>query len=283
MILVTAATAPVGRSIVEQLVAAGEPVRALTRDPGKAGLPAGAEVVAGDLSDPASLAAAMESVSAVFLLAVVPGFEDGFLGAAKDAGVHRIVFQSSGAIDDAATEQPDEIAAFHHGIEQAIRASGLEWTFLRLEVSSADALHWAFDVPAQLAAGDVVRGPYSDAAGSPLHFEDLAAVAVAALTDDRHAGEKYSLTGPRSLTHAEQIALIGAAHGRELRYEELAPEAAREAMGPYAPVDVLMAAWERHRSTPAPVMDTVERVTGRPPRSVEQWAADYPVPNLNGV
>jgi uncharacterized protein YbjT (DUF2867 family) len=103
----------------------------------------------------------------VFLLAVVPGFEDGFLGAAKDAGVHRIVFQSSGAIDDAATEQPDEIAAFHHGIEQAIRASGLEWTFLRLEVSSADALHWAFDVPAQLAAGDVVRGPYSDAAGSP--------------------------------------------------------------------------------------------------------------------
>jgi uncharacterized protein YbjT (DUF2867 family) len=279
VILVTAATAPVGRSIVEQLVAAGEPVRALTRNPEKPGLPAGAEVVAGDLSDPASLAAAMDGVSAVFLLAVVPGFEDGFLGAARDAGVRRIVLQSSGAIDDAAAEQPDVIAAFHHGIEQAIRASGLDWTFLRLEVASADALQWAFDVPAQLAEGDVVRGPYADAAGSPLHFADLAAVAIAALTDDRHAGQTYRLTGPRSLTHAEQIAHIGAAHGRELRYEELAPEAAREAMGPYAPVDVLMAAWERHRSTPAPVTDTVERITGRAPRSVEQWAADYPVPS----
>jgi NAD(P)-dependent dehydrogenase (short-subunit alcohol dehydrogenase family) len=74
MILVTAATAPVGRSIVEQLVAAGRPVRALTRDPAKAGLPSAAEVVPGDMSDPASLSAAFKDVSAVFLLAAVPGF-----------------------------------------------------------------------------------------------------------------------------------------------------------------------------------------------------------------
>jgi uncharacterized protein YbjT (DUF2867 family) len=175
VILVTAATAPVGRSIVEQLAAGGHPVRALSRDPGKAGLPAGAEVVAGDLSDAASLAAAMEGVSAVFLLAVVPGFEAGLLAAARGAGVRRIVFQSSGAIDDGAAEQQNDIAAFHHGIEQAIRASGLAWTFLRLEVASADALQWAFDVPAQLADGDVVRGPYAAAAGSPIHPADLAA------------------------------------------------------------------------------------------------------------
>jgi uncharacterized protein YbjT (DUF2867 family) len=49
MILVTAATAPVGRSIVEQLLDGGRDVRALTRDPSEAGLPAGADVVAGDL------------------------------------------------------------------------------------------------------------------------------------------------------------------------------------------------------------------------------------------
>jgi uncharacterized protein YbjT (DUF2867 family) len=278
VILVTAATAPVGRSIVEQLVAAGRPVRALTRDPEQAGLPSGAEVVAGDLSDPASLASAMDGVTAVFLLAVVPGFEGGFLAAAQDAGVRRIVFQSSGAIDDGADEQPDDIAAFHHGIEQAIRASGLEFTFLRLEVASADALQWAFDVPAQLAEGDVVRGPYADATGSPIHPADFAAAAIAALTEDEHAGRTYRLTGSRSLTNADQIRLIGEAHGRALRYEELAPAAAREAMGPYAPVDVLMATWERHRTTPAPVTDAVERLTGRPPRSAEQWAADYPVP-----
>ena len=166
MILVTAATAPVGRSIVEQLVAAGRSVRALTRDPAKAGLPAGAEVVAGDLLDPASLPAAFKGVSAVFLLAAVPGFAPAFLKAAKDAGVRRIVFQSSGAVVDDVEKQPNQIAAFHHDIERAIRESGLEWTFLRLEVASADALQWAFDVPGQLRAGDVVRGPYAQAAGS---------------------------------------------------------------------------------------------------------------------
>src|SRR5437868_3949913 len=111
MILVTAATAPVGRSIVEQLVAAGRDVRALTRDPAKAGLPAGAEVVAGDLSDAQSLSAAFKDVSAVFLLAAVPGFAPPFFRAAKAAGVRRIVFQSSGAVDDAADEQPNAIAA----------------------------------------------------------------------------------------------------------------------------------------------------------------------------
>src|SRR5215211_365706 len=211
MILVTGATAPVGRSIVEQLVAAGRDVRALTRDPAKADLPAGAEVVAGDLSDPASLAAALKNVSAVFLLAAVPGFVPTFLQAAREAGLRRVVFQSSGAVDDAADVQPNAITAFHHDIERAIKDSGLEWTFLRLEVASADALQWAFDVPSQLKAGDVVRGPYAQAAGSPIHPADFAAVAVAALTEDQHAGKAYYLTGPKSLTHIEQVRLIGEA------------------------------------------------------------------------
>jgi uncharacterized protein YbjT (DUF2867 family) len=276
MILVTAATAPVGRSIVEQLLEAGHPVRALTRDPADADLPAGAEVVAGDLSDPDSLRTAMQDVSAVFLLAVVPGFASAFLAAANEAGVRRIVFQSSGAIIEGLEEQPNEVAAFHRDIERAIEQSGLEWTFLRLEVASADALQWAFDVPGQLARGDVVHGPYADAAGSPIHPADFAAVAVAALTDHRHAGKTYVLTGPRSLTNAEQIELIGRARSRTLRYEELSPEQAREAMGPHAPADLLLATWEKHRTAPAPVTDTVERVTGRPAQTPEQWAADYP-------
>jgi uncharacterized protein YbjT (DUF2867 family) len=276
MILVTAATAPVGRSIVEQLVAAGQDVRALTRDPAKANLPAGAEVVAGDLADQQSLLAAFKGVSAVFLLAAVPGFAPAFLAAAKQAGVRRIVFQSSGAVVDDTAEQPNEIAAFHHEIERAIQDSGLEWTFLRLEVASADALQWAFDVPGQLKRGDTVRGPCAEAACSPIHPADFAAVAIAALTKDEHAGKIYHVTGPQSITHAEQIRLIGEAHGRPLRYEELEPEAARQAISPYAPADVLFEVWERHIGAPAPVTDTIERLTGRPPRSVEQWAADYP-------
>jgi uncharacterized protein YbjT (DUF2867 family) len=275
MILVTAATAPVGRSIVEQLVVAGRSVRALTRDPAKANLPRGAEIVAGDLSDPESLLAAFKDVSAVFLLAAVPSFAPAFLKAAKAAGVRRIVFQSSGAVDDAADEQPNEVAAFHYDIERAIRDSGLEWTFLRLEVASADALQWAFDVPGQLKAGDVVRGPYGAASGSPIHSADFAAVAVAALTEDWHIGKTYLLTGPQSLSHIEQVQLIGKALGRPLRYEELDLAAARAAISPYAPAELLFEMWEKHIGIPAPVTDTVALITGRPPRSVAQWAADY--------
>ncbi|GAA1671295.1 NAD(P)H-binding protein [Kribbella yunnanensis] len=275
MILVTAATAPVGRSIVEQLVAAGRPVRALTRDPEKSGLPAAGEVVAGDLGDPASLRSAMEGVSAIFLLAVVPGFAPAFLAAAKDAGVRRIVFQSSESVSDEAPEQPHAVAEFHHAIEQELRESGLEWTFLRLELSASNALQWAFDVPAQVKTGDVVRGPYADAADAPIHPADFAAVAIEALSDDRHAGEIYRITGPESLTHAEQIKLLGEALGRPLRYEELSVDAAREAMGPYAPADALLDDWARHIHEPAPVNDTVEKLIGRPGRSYLQWARDY--------
>jgi uncharacterized protein YbjT (DUF2867 family) len=275
MILITAATAPVGRSIVEQLVTTGRSVRALTRDPDKANLPDGAEVVAGDLSDPKCLPAAFKDVSAAFLLAAVPGFAPAFLKAAREVGVRRIVFQSSGAVVDDADEQPNDIAAFHHDIERQIRDSGLEWTFLRLEVASADALQWAFDVPEQIKAGDVVRGPYGEAAGSPIHPADFAAVAIAALTKDEHAGKIYYLTGPESLTHIEQVKLIGEALGRPLRYEELDEETARKAINPYAPADLLFETWKKYIGRPAPVNDTVQRLTGCPPHSTAQWATDY--------
>jgi len=74
------------------------------------------------------------------------------------AGVRRIVFQSSETIVDGAEEQPNEIAAFHREIERKLEESGLEWTFLRLEVASADALQWAFVVPASSAAATSCAG-----------------------------------------------------------------------------------------------------------------------------
>ncbi|MGH6655876.1 MAG: SDR family oxidoreductase [Actinocrinis sp.] len=275
MILVTAATAPVGRSIVEQLVAAGEPVRALTRDVDNANLPPGAEAVAGDLADAAGMRKAMEGVSAVFLLAVVPGFAPAFLSAARDAGVRRIVFQSSGAIDDGLAQQTNQVASFHADLEKEIRDSGLGWTFLRLELASANSIQWALDVPGQLKAGDVVRAPYGEAQCSPIHEADMAAVAVAALTSDAHEGAVYSMTGPESLTHREQIWLIGDAAGRSLRFEEITPDEARAVMGPFTPADVLFADWATHVGTPAPISDTVEKVAARPGLGFARWAADH--------
>jgi uncharacterized protein YbjT (DUF2867 family) len=276
MILVTGATTPVGRSIVDQLATSGRAVRVLTRDEDHDDLPSAAEIAVGNLTDPSSLSRAMVGVQSVFLLASVPDFICGFLNAADTAGVERIVFQSTGAIDDWAATQSNDVAAVHGDIERSIRASGIGWTFLRLEVASSDALQWAFDVPRQMSAGDVVRGPYAGAAGSPIHPADFAAVVIAALTDDEHDRRTYAVTGPVSLTHSEQVRLIGQVRGRTYYYDELDEPTARARINPYAPADLLFETWARHVGVPAPITDTVHRLTGRPPRTPRQWAMDYP-------
>jgi uncharacterized protein YbjT (DUF2867 family) len=278
MILVTGATAPTGRSIVEQLVAAGHPVRALSRDPETAGLPGGVEVVAGDLALAESLPPALDGVSAVFFFAAVPGVAPAFLAAAQHADAPRIVFQSSGAVVDGGDKQPNPIGAFYGGIEREIVASGLEWTFLRLEMASANSLVWTVDLAEQIKTGDVVRAPYGEAAGSPLHEVDLAAVAVAALTTEGHTGATYRLTGPESLTHVEQVGRIGDAIGRSLRFEEVPVETARREMGRRLPppiVESLLADWAGHVGQPAPVTRTVEAIIGRPARTFAEWATDH--------
>jgi uncharacterized protein YbjT (DUF2867 family) len=278
MILVTGATAPVGRATVEQLAAAGVAVRALTRNPATAGLPAGVETVAGDLAAAETLPAALAGVERVFLFPAVPGFAPGFAAAAKEAGVRRIVFQSSGAVVDGVAEQANPMGAYFAGIEGAIVAAGFEWTFLRLEVASSGSLLWAMELAEQIKAGDVVRAPYAEATASPIHESDFAAVAVAALTGDGHTGATYRVTGPESLTHAEQVSQIGEAIGRALRYEELTPEQAREAMlrnQPPPVVDILLAEWAGLVDRPAPVTDTIARLTGRSGLPFRRWAGDH--------
>src|SRR3954452_20549929 len=77
---------------------------------------------------------------------------------------------------------------------------------------------------AQIRDSDVVRWPYGQAARSLIHERDIAAVAVRALTEDGHAGARYVLTGPETLTQVEQVHAIGDAIGRPLRWEELSRE-----------------------------------------------------------
>src|SRR3990170_32540 len=96
-ILVTGATGHVGRQVVAQLVAAGAPVRALTRNPATAAFPAGVEVVRGDLLDPESLEPALTGVDRLYLFPE-PRTATEVVAAAERAGVRRIVTLSSGAV-----------------------------------------------------------------------------------------------------------------------------------------------------------------------------------------
>ncbi len=273
MILITGATGNVGRHLVTQLLEKGLPVRALTRNPEKAQLPAGAEVVQGDLMDPEAVKKALAGVTAAFLFAV-PGSAQGFLAAAREGGLRRVVFLSSGAVEDGVEKQADLIAEMHAEIERAIEASDLEWTFLRPSIFAANALQWAWSI----RASGSVSLPFPDSTGAPIDEADIAAVAVAALTTDHWVGRKLAVTGPESLTQADQIAILGDVVGRPIAVVALDPAVAREQMERHVPVPIVNALfkiWAEAVGVPAPVNGVVAEVIGRPARTFRQWASDH--------
>ncbi|GAB7031743.1 NAD(P)H-binding protein [Streptomyces sp. NPDC021749] len=281
MIVVTGATGNIGRSLVGRLLADGAAVRALTRDPERAQLPDGAEVVRADLTGSAAdFVPLLAGADALFLNLAAGGDRAALalVEAAAKAGVRRIVLNSSMAVTDTPADEDNFIARMHATVERAVRDSGLEWTFVRGGNYSTNALAWA---PAIRDTG-VVRDAHPGAQGVPVHEADLADVAAVALQDrtGTHAGQAYLVTGPEPLTVADQVAEIGRAIGRETRVEQISEEAAAEAMsGPHFPKEAALELIRMFGSTvdaPAfPVTDAVERVTGRPARTFAQWARDH--------
>lgn len=267
MILVTGATGNVGRHVVDALVDAGAEVRALSRDPGTAGLPEGVEVTETD-------ALRLEGVTALFLHpAMVRGGAGALLKKAADEGVRRIVALSSAATLD---DDPDNAIAVHHRtLEQEIEESGPQWTFVRPGAFASNTLQWV----AQIRSSGVVRAPYGRAGIAPVDERDIADVAARALLSDDLVGARPILTGPESVTQIDQVRLIGEAIGRPLRFEEVTPEAAREKMVgrhmPPAVADTLLRMMADFENRPAEVSPAVEQITGRPPRTFARWAADH--------
>jgi uncharacterized protein YbjT (DUF2867 family) len=289
-ILVTGATGNVGRHVVSHLQGVGAAVRALTRNPGTAGLPEGVEVVHGDLSTPAALDVCLDGVEAVFLVwpfrtaRAAPAL---LQAVAKHA--RRIVYLSSMSVRDDRERQADPISGFHADIEHLIEQSGLDWTFLRPSGFATNTLMWA----PQIRADGVVRWPYGAARRSLIHERDIAAVAARALTGDGHGGKSYILTGPEALTQIEQVRTIGETIGRMLRYEEISPKAARRrlltAWGlPSLAARLLPArsrvrrladgaldAWAKMVDEPEAVTPTVQKITGVPARTFREWTIDH--------
>ena len=271
MMLVTGATGTVGRQTVSQLLGAGAEVRALTRHPDAARLPGDVDVVGGDLSDPDTLAPALEGVEAVFLVWPFTTAE----GAPAVLDVvereaRRLVYLSS-----AGGQRPDPVGMFHADMERLIEESKLEWTFLRPSGFATNTLMWA----AQIREDGVVRWPYGAAARSLIHESDIAAVAVRALTGEGQGGSKHVLTGPELLTQADQVRTIGDVIGRPARWEDVPPDAVRDglaaAFGNPSFADHALDAWARFVQEPELVTSTVERITGTPARTFREWASDH--------
>ncbi len=268
-ILVTGATGTVGRHVVGHLAGAGMDVRALTRRPETAGLPAGVQVVGGDLERVEDLGPVFDDVDRLYLLDA-SGSTERIVELAKRAGVRRIVVLSSAT----AGIEGDLGGATRRAMELAVEASGLEWTHVRPGMFAANLLDWAEPI----RTDGVVREPYADARQAPVHEADIAAVAAAALLSDEHVAAIYTLTGPESLTKREQAAAIGAVLGKDVRFEESTPDQWRDEVSAYMPeyvIEWLLSYWCAVTQVPENVLPTVETVTGRPARSLTQWARGH--------
>ncbi len=281
-ILVTGAAGHIGRNIVRQFVETGHDVRALTRGSRSGTFPQRVRVHEGDLTRPQTLTGALEGVDALFLFPVAATAEE-VVGLAKAAGVQRIVMLSSDAV--ASGFDTD----FHLPVEQAVEASGLEWTHVRPGEFAMNKLAlWGPPIRAERA----VRAPFPDAAWFPVHERDIADVALLALTEEGHAGQAYTLNGPELLTHRRQVELIAEAVGEEIRFDSVTPQEAREiclAQGGFAAQNAgfLLGFEDYGGDEPAPSqaeafdppsfgpVPTAEAVTGRPARTFAQWARDH--------
>jgi uncharacterized protein YbjT (DUF2867 family) len=108
-----------------------------------------------------------------------------------------------------------------------------------------------------------------------IDVDDIADVVVAALTDERHAGKLYEVTGPRLLTFAEAVSEIGAALGRPIRYTQVSPDEFVATLRPYAPEDIVQLLCELFTvvldGRNAQVMHGVEEALGRPARDFSDY------------
>lgn len=275
-ILVTGATGNVGRNVVAELLEGGSEVRAMSRDPDSANLPDSVEAVRGDLREPDTMAAALEGMDSVFLLwaasddLVAPAVVDEI-----SKHTSRVVYLSSMGVRDDLETQKDPINQSHANLERLIENSGLSWTFLRASGFASNTMGWATDI----RENGVVHAPYGEARRSLIHEKDIAAVAARALAEDGHAGKKHVITGPKSVAQSEQARLIGEAIARPVRWEEKSREEAREelaaAFGDASIADGVLDAWAAFIEKPERVTNTVEEITGNPPRTFGEWASDH--------
>jgi uncharacterized protein YbjT (DUF2867 family) len=244
-------------------------VRALIRrDADRSGLPEGVEGVVGDLDREETLTPALAGVRGVHLLSGYSGLE-GLLAEARRAGVERVVMQSSSAVPGG--DMTNAVARYHILSERAVRDSGLAWTFLQPDSFMSNTLQW---IP-QLQAGDVVQAPFADARVATIDPYDVAAVSAEALRSGGHDGRSYRLSGPESLLPADRVAVLAGVLDRDLRFEAQSHEEARAEMSGAMPVeyvDAFFSFFADGTLDESEVLPTVEEITGRRPRTFEQWA-----------
>lgn len=275
-VVVAGATGLSARAVVTGLVAAGVPVRALTRSPRRlAGLERpGVEALVVD--GPEALAAALRGAGAAYLATPTsPGMaevEGAFARAAAASGVPLVKLSTLG-VDP---ESPLRFARAHAAAEAAVRAAGGTWTFLRPNGFMQNDLAWAAQLP-----GGAVAVPVADAAWSIVDVRDVAAVAVTALRDpDRYAGRALHLSGPQARSPRSRVPALAALLGRDLAVVDVPVAAQVEQLRGYGVPDWVAEGLgellELYATGAAEaVLPDVEEVLGRPAGDWERFVTDH--------
>ncbi len=277
MILVTGAAGLTGGETVRRLAARGIPVRALVRRSAGAeklaALP-GVEVVVADMGRAETLAAPLRGIERAMLISSsAPDMLDvqsAFIDAAAAAGVAHVV-KLSGIMPE--RDSPFRFARMHGEIERKLERSGIPFTHLRAgEFMSA----YFRQVPSIVAQG-AFSVPMGDAATASFDIEDLAEIAVTALTGSGHEGKTYRLTGPHALSMTEVAAALSAATGNAIRYVPASPEEYERAnlargMPPYLAAALVELYAERRKGKEGTVFADAEMLLGRPATSFEAFA-----------
>jgi len=264
---ITGATGHVGGEAARLLGEDGVPLRLLVRDPDRAPRIGSAEVATAVYGGPG----AAEALSGVDVLLMVSAAEDaervaqhrGFVEAAAEAGVRHLVYTSFvGARDSAAFL----LGRDHAATEQIIRASGLDFTFLRDNFYAEVWAEFGGD------SGEI-RGPAGDGRMAAVSRLDVAAVAAVVLREPAaHAGATYDLTGPEALTMTDVAEVLTQVTGKPHRFIDETMEEARASRAAYGAPDWLVDAWISTYTAIRDgelehVSDDVPRLLGRPATS----------------
>jgi len=275
-ILVIGATGRIGRHVVDALRDRSADVRALTRDPVRASFDDGVEVVAGDLTVPASLERPLDGADGVFIVWTAPPATMPAVAERLASCGHRVVLLSSPhQTRHPFFQQPNPMARLHAALEAALREHVPGATIVRPGMFASNTVGWW---GATIRRAEVVRWPYMVVETAPIDERDIAAVVATSLLEPGHAGKDYVVTGPEALSHRAQLQAISAAIGRAIATEELTPDTFRAQMAatwPPVALDMLLSAWQATVGVPAYVTSSVQDVTGSPARTFGQWAADH--------
>ena len=269
LIAVTGATGHLGGEVAARLAAHGVRQRLVVRDPARAPAHDGAEVAVASYDDASALRAAFSGAETVLFVSAAEHPERlrqhlAVVEAAVAAGVSRVVYTS---FLGASAESTFTLGRQHWATEQALRESGLAFTFLR------DSLYLDF-VPFYAGDEGVIRGPAGDGKVAFVARSDVADVATAVLlADGAHDGQAYDLTGSTLRSLAGWAAELSAVTGRPVTFENETIEQAWASRAVFGAPDWEVEGWISSYAAIgagelAVVSDAVQRLAGHPPREL---------------